>query len=118
MLKNRASWHKSCKDKISNEKVERLRKRKIEDSTEFISEKYIRASLLKSTVSNCIFCNEPAGLDGLHRASTFELDFNVRNYAIELQDTQLLAKLSVGDMVAIEAQYHKKCLSALYRRGQ
>ena len=66
MLKNRASWHKSCTDKISNEKLERLRKRKIEDSIEFIYSKYRRASLLKSTVSNCIFCNEPAGLDGLN----------------------------------------------------
>ena len=29
-------------------------------------------------------------------------------------DTELLAKLSAGDMVAIEAKYHRNCLRALY----
>ena len=30
----------------------------------------------------------------------------------------MLAKLAVGDMVAIEAKYHNKCLCALYNRAR
>ena len=30
----------------------------------------------------------------------------------------LLAKLSLGDMVALEAKYHTKCLLALYNRAR
>ena len=30
--------------------------------------------------------------------------------------TELLAKLSAGDMVAIEAKYHRNCLRALYNK--
>jgi hypothetical protein len=36
--------------------------------------------------------------------------------AMELWDTQLLAKLSSGDMVAIDAIYHKHCLTELFTR--
>ena len=32
----------------------------------------------------------------------------------ELGDTKLLAKMSVGDMTALDAVYHKKCYTALY----
>jgi len=36
--------------------------------------------------------------------------------AVELNDSQILAKLSVGDMVATEAKYHKSCLNKLFNR--
>ena len=35
----------------------------------------------------------------------------------ELQETALLAKLAAGDMIAIEAKYHNRCLCALYNRA-
>ncbi len=41
----------------------------------------------------------------------------VRKCALELNDTALLAKLSAGDMIAIEAKYRRKCLIALYNRA-
>ena len=66
----------------------------------------------------CIFCDNPAGSVGLHKASTFKVDFKVRTFATELCDTKLLAKLACGDMVAIDAQYHAKCLVKLYKRAQ
>jgi hypothetical protein len=40
----------------------------------------------------------------------------VRNAANHLCDEMLLAKVSEGDMIAVEALYHKSCLSALYNR--
>ena len=35
-----------------------------------------------------------------------------------LSEERLLAKLSGGDLIALEANYHSKCLSMLYRKAQ
>ena len=35
-----------------------------------------------------------------------------------LNEERLLAKLSGGDLIALEANYHSKCLSMLYRKAQ
>ena len=64
----------------------------------------------------CFFSDKPAGSLPLHSASTFDMDERVRNCALDLGDKALLAKLSAGDMIAIEAKYHSKCLAALYNR--
>jgi len=55
-----------------------------------------------------------AGDDRLHIASTFYMDSCIRTGAEIIGDTELLVRLSVGDMVVQEAQYHKKCSLALY----
>ena len=46
------------------------------------------------------------------------LDSHLRQIAEELRDNKLLAKLSGGDMVAIDAQYHLRYLAAFYGRGR
>ena len=40
------------------------------------------------------------------------LDYDLWQMATELQDTELLERISGGDLVALEAKYHFKCLSA------
>ena len=72
----------------------------------------------QSTEPTCFFCNEPAGSAGLHKASTYNIDANVRRCALEVEDTALLAKLAAGDMIAIEAMYHHNCLCSLYNRAR
>ncbi|CAB4045060.1 Hypothetical predicted protein, partial [Paramuricea clavata] len=57
---------------------------------------------------------ETAG--NLCNARTLGLDTRVRNAATRLSDEKLLAKLSEGDIVAIEARYHKSCFIALYNK--
>ena len=52
----------------------------------------------------------------LHSALTFEVDKKVRESATLLNDSKLIAKLSSGDLIAIEAKYHSKCLVRLYNR--
>ena len=42
----------------------------------------------------------------------------MRESAALLGDTLLLVILSMGDMVALEAKYHAKCLLALYNRAR
>jgi len=56
--------------------------------------------------------------ESLHHASTFGLDARVRECALQLQDQTLLAKLSTGDLIALEAKYHVRCLVSLYNRAK
>ena len=44
------------------------------------------------------------------------MDSKIRDWATILEDTELLGRLSAGDMVAQDAKYHKKCLSVLHNR--
>ena len=62
------------------------------------------------------FCDESLG--DLHKASTFEIDKHVRKCALNLQDTVLLAKLCVGDMIFQKAIYNIKCLTNLYNKAR
>ena len=42
----------------------------------------------------------------------------MRECAFLLKDNNLIAKLSAGDLIAIEAKYHAKCLVGLYNRAR
>ena len=57
--------------------------------------------------ATCFFCDEADDEKNLRKASTMEFDRRIRATATTLRDEKLLAKLSQGDMVAIEARYHK-----------
>ena len=65
---------------------------------------------------NCIFC--VSGVEGgeLHNFTTLEADRNFRLMATELQDFQLLSRISGGDLIAIEAKYHFTCLTSIRNR--
>lgn len=118
-VRNRAVWHKQCHIKFANSKLERvlLKKRKHEESnsntvTTDERRKSIRTKLTDKDV--CIFCG--SGDEELHQVTTLGEDENVRMMATELQDTERLAKLSSGDMIAIECVYHRKCMTSLKNR--
>ena len=121
---HKAKWHDSCRLKFNKTKLQRAEKRKEapDDSSSSKSpRKYARRSLekLPNPIDQCFFCGKRAeGEESLHRASTLELDARVRHCALQLQDKPLLAKLSAGDMVAQDAEYHVKCLVSLYNRAR
>ena len=73
---------------------------------------------LHSTAHYCFFCDTEAQAgESLHRASTLHLDVRVRKCALRLQDKALLlAKLSAGDMVALDAEHNIKCIVSLHNR--
>ena len=77
-----------------------------------------RSTKYCATKNVCFFCGEASGNSGIHEAATFQIDKRVRACAVQLKDTELLAKLSTGDMVALEAKYHSKCLVGLYNRAR
>ena len=64
---------------------------------------------------DCLFCGGKEG--NLHIVLTFWLDAKVRQCARILEDNFLFGKLSAGDMVALDAMYHAKCLIALYNKA-
>ena len=121
-----AKWHERCRSKYSSTILNRLQKkikREDESSDEVGSShlsKRMRSSLDTSHVLKkykCFFCDETVGEnERLVNASTFDLDSRLRECAGILCDDLLLAKLSRGDVIALEAKYHKRCLTTLYSR--
>jgi len=69
------------------------------------------------SVESCFFCGQPSSsVKPLRLAATFGLNEKVHKCALKLQDNELLAKLSEGDLIAQDAQYHVQCLVSLYNR--
>lgn len=120
LMRHNARWHKACRLKVNQTKLERL---ELSLKTENVKtcpavttrSKHDKVDLTEAV---CFLCNEPAGSATLHRACTQDIDVKVRKCAIELEDADLLAKLAPGDMVALEAKYHTKCLTKLYNRAR
>ena len=112
---------KLCEDLINSMKLKRAEKSKNQEELPPHSPQKTKwtSSFGSSECKNkdeelCFFCNQVSGILGLQRASTFELDGKVRESAMKLKRKDLLAKLSSGDTIAIEAKYHAMCLVALY----
>ncbi|KAG0720472.1 hypothetical protein GWK47_048454 [Chionoecetes opilio] len=118
-----AQWHKKCRLKFNKKmfdhqiRGESASGQQSSTGTPTVHTRSAAAHRLpQSTEPICFFCNKPAGTADLHEAATKEIDKNVRRCATELGITELLAKLSAGDMIAIEAKYHRNCLRALYNK--
>ena len=99
--------------RYNNTMLRRAEKRKCSSSVENSRSIPCKHSRLRSSRIEeeliCFFCELPAGTEGLHEASTLQVDRRVKDSASLLEDSLLLAKLSAGDMVALEAKYHTKC---------
>ena len=124
---NTACWHKSCRDQYNKTKLQRAKKRKCsevgEDNNAKNWKKTTRLSLgnmpgMSTKEDLCFFCEEKASTEVLRSASTFGLDSRVRSAALLLEDEKLLTKLNSGDLIAVEAKYHKKCLTSLYNHAR
>ena len=123
-----AKWHKSCNLKFNTTELKRAEKRSLDSSSgsgedvEVVSKKLTRRSLpcnVPMKASVCFFCDNalPDEKHEKRESATRKIDTRVRECANVLQDTALLAKLSTGDLVALEAKYHAKCLVALYNKA-
>lgn len=126
---NKAKWHKACYLKFKTTELKRAEKRSLSldnsssEDTEEVQTKHTRQSLpckVSMKANICFFCDKPlTDIKAERRESaTRNIDFRVRDCAKTLQDTDLLAKLSAGDLVAQEAKYHPKCLVSLYNRAE
>jgi hypothetical protein len=141
LIRNKACWHKACRDKFNTTKLDRARKRIIYTESDVnLTESNISDTIScrpsprklkcltrssdvnmdRSRLSDslCFFCDTcTQGSDNLRQAMTLEITERVHSCAVLLNDHALLAKLSSGDMVAIEAKYHPICLLNLYRKA-
>ena len=123
-LRCKARWHKSCHLLFNSTKLNRAKKRQAPTPDSSVSCKYTRSSSSSSSQMNnpekiCFFCDQPStSKSPTHDVCTFGLDARVRRCALALQDQKLLAKLSAGDLVALEACYHSSCLVSLYKRAE
>ena len=63
----------------------------------------------------CIFCDEQ---NNLHQVLTLEVGRDVNEMAVQMQDSQMIAKLAALDMVVIEAKYHSRCMLAYKRKNR
>ena len=119
MVANDARWHQTCKLCYNNTMLQRVEKRKNPVESDNASRKCSRLHNETTPIeATCFFCENPAGSDGLHEVSTFQVDKRVRECATLVEDTILLGKLSMGDMIALEAKYHSKCLLVLYNHAR
>ena len=122
--RNKATYHESCKLKFKTSKLERKRKStSSEEKCEVPSAKFTRSSLNKTsaeadseTMGECFICNQTDTKKNLHEAMTLPMTTKLRKIAQNLLDDNLLAKLSVGDVVSQEYKYHAICLTRVYNR--
>ena len=124
MVAHQAKWHKTCMLQYNNTMLRRAEKRPSASSSAFGSSddvpgKRTRSLSSEATTSDasCFFCGE-SGTETLHGVATYQVDTRARKCAAQVGDNELLARLSMGDMVALEAKYHSKCLLALYYRAK
>ena len=113
MITNSAQYHQSCRLKFNNTKLQRAEKRA---QTKDIKEHYTQMEFTHTRSKSaekivvkyvCFFCINPPGNSAIHEAATFQVNERVRACAVLLEDTELLAKLSTADMVALETKYHQ-----------
>ena len=119
-LANKACWHRSCYALFNSTKLKRAEKRHATQEEDLVGGKFTRSNAgvcSENTIPVCFICDKSDDRS-LHNVSTLGLDDRVRECATLLNHEKLLAKLSGGDLVALEAKYHTQCLSMLYRKAQ
>ena len=125
MVTNNALYHQACKLKYNNTTLQRAEKRslmtegEINDAPDACKRSRFHSrssSTEKAQEAQCFFCRQPAGTDGVPEVATFQMHSKFQDWATILEDTELLGRLTAGDMVARNAKYHKKWLSVLHNR--
>ena len=111
-------WHKACYVLCNAGKTARAKNFLILQCKQHLSSTGAPSRSMKTDSDDELawfFCDDTTG--NLAKVETVSLDSHVRQIAEVLRDTKLLAKLSGGDMVAIDAQYHlRRSGSILWER--
>lgn len=117
---NTARFHDSCRLKYNKTMLKRVsHKRKCEESSDECSQQMKRALRKCTDNSVCFFCEKPSAPSNiLHEAMTKTIGERVRQCAIDIGDSEVLAKVGTADFVANEVKYHAKCLANYHNRGR
>lgn len=128
LINNEAKWHKSCIRQFLEPRLTALVKKldidtseKAEETTKARGNKNTRSKVTFAVPQNqlCFLCKNPESkIQALHRCETKQIHERVLDSAKILENSELLAMLNSGDLVALEAKYHKECLVDLYYRAR
>ena len=110
---NDAKWHKQCRLKFSDSKVETILKlHEIMKKTDEVQPaKRPRQSEFDNT--KCIFCQK-ASVEMLHNVLTFEFGSIRKEMAHEMNDVIMTLRLDKGDLIAAGAMYHQTCNTSFF----
>ena len=75
-----------------------------------------QCSTSNSGGGTCLFCGVDDFEKVMHSISSTECDVNVRAWATNLDDLDMLGKLANSDHFAHDAVYHKECMTRYYTR--
>ena len=111
---NQTKWHKSCRLQWNELKVARAVKRQSLNTLDEPPKKYTRGlkgQKYELGARACIFCNE-CDSDPLINVRSKNMMKTIQSYAHALQDTkpELYVRANC-DLPALEAKYHKRCLT-------
>ena len=97
LIKHKASWRRSCRDKLSKRSLDRFKAKQRADKQKADDLQFSccpartrRTDPQVESKDSCFFCDKSSGQ--LHMAATFGLDYKVRCAATFLKDQTLLKK--------------------------
>ncbi len=119
LMQYQAKWHKFCHQKFNNAKLRRVKgKREREECVgNPVDEDSCRTKrrVTEREKNLCIFCDTSRS-EPLPEFSTFNSNRSINKMATEMNDMEMLVKISGSDLVALEAKYHFHCLSRYRNR--
>ena len=114
-IEKKAKWHHSCYQKFINSRLQRAKDRKRKPGANDDNVRCSKRQSIETNMALCIFCGEK-NQEELHDYSTENAELSLRTMASDMNDDDLLTKLSGGDFVAIEAKYHFPCITKYRNR--
>ena len=112
LMRHHAGWHKTCHLKFNQTKLEQLQKNLAHQLCTHVQ--VIAILLLKMISTSFAISQLDLNISTMHlHNNIYVIDVKVHRCAIELED---IAKQYPGDMIAVKAIYHQKCLANLYNR--
>lgn len=114
LQKNRASWHKTCRHLYKTSALSRAKSRYTQGLP---PRKKPRRSSSEIDKNVCLFCgNKTEATD--HSFQKLSLTSVIHDRAVALGMDNVVAALAEGDLVAIEAKYHRNCYTTFNRQYQ
>ena len=112
LMRHHAGWHKTCHLKFNQTKLEQLQKNLAHQLCTHVQ--VIAILLLKMISTSFSISQLDLKISTMHlHNNIYDIDMKVHRCTIELED---IAKQYPGDMIAVKAIYHRKCLANLYNR--
>ena len=122
LSKNQAKWHTSCRLKCSASRLARLTPSTStanDDGNQPYTRKHASTKTTGKEQNTCFLCEEPeTDSFPLHNAMTPQITRRVTQCALKTQNQKIIAMLSAGDLVALEAKYHTHCLVKFYNSSR